>query len=122
MADEITWEDVKNTAIDIIDELDAFTPAQEGLVIDMATRKISRVKFNDDTFDARRYYAAHTASMAVNPPAGEGTQSSESIGSVSAGVTLAVNNPKPDQNILSTVYGREYWRLLQANFQSFQVG
>jgi len=122
MADEITWEDVKNTAIDIIDELDKFTAGQEKLIIDMATRRISRAKFNDDTFDARRYYAAHTASMAINPPAGEGTQASESIGSVSAGVTLAVNNPKPDQNILSTIYGREYWRILQSNYRPFHVG
>lgn len=122
MTDTITWEDVKNTAIDIIDELDAFTPAQEKLVLNMAHRRVPKVRFNDDTFDARRYYAAHQAAMMVGPAAGEGTQANESIGSVSAGVTLAVNNPTPDENFLATTYGREYWNLLQTNFQHFFVG
>lgn len=118
----ITWDDVKNTAIDLLEDLDDFTPAQEKLVIDMAIRRVPVSRFGDDTFDARRYYAAHIASMAINPAAGEGTQSSVSIDSFSSGVTLAVNNPKPDENILSTVYGREYWKLMQSNFQHFFVG
>ena len=118
----IAWEDVKNTAIDNIDLLDAFTPAQEKLVVDMANRRVPISRFGDDTFDARRFYAAHQAIMAVGPAAGEGTQANESIGSVSAGVTLAVNNPTPDKNYLATVYGREYWNILQANYQHFFVG
>ena len=122
MASTITWEDVKNTAIEIADELDAFTPQQESLVVNMANRRIPVSKFGDDTFDARRYYAAHQAAIAAGPSAGEGTTSSETIGNVSTGVTLAVNNPTPDKNFLSTVYGREYWNILQANYQAFYVG
>ena len=119
---EITWEDVKNTAQDLADELELFSPPQEKLVLDEATRRVPEVRFTTDTFDARRYYAAHIAALAITPSAGEGTRSSESIGSVSTGVTLAVNNPKPEDSILETQYGRNYWRILKANFQPMFFG
>lgn len=124
MAVTVTWEDVKNTAIDIIDELDDFTQAQQDLVLDHAEDWVRESRFItvQRTFDARRYYAAHIASMAINPPAGEGTQSSVGIDAFSSGVTLAVNNPKPEENILSTVYGREYKRLERSVFQTMFVG
>lgn len=119
---EITWEDIKNTAIELIDDLDEFTPAQQKLVLDTATRRVPEARFNADTFDARRYYAAHLAAIAITPPAGEGTRSSESIDSFSTGVTLAVNNPTAKQNFLETVYGRVYWNILETNYQPFFVG
>ncbi len=116
---DITWSDVQNTAIDIADELELFTPAQRALVIDMTNRRIAQSRYLDDTFDARRYYASHWANMAITPPAGEGTRSSESIGSVSTGVTLAVNNPPPTQTILETHYGREFHHIMQHRFVAF---
>jgi len=116
---DITWADVQNTAIDIADELEEFTPAQRALVIDMTNRRIAQSRYLDDTFDARRYYAAHWANMAITPPAGEGTRSSESIGSVSTGVTLAVNNPPPTQTILETHYGREFWHIMQHRYAGY---
>jgi hypothetical protein len=122
MAYEITWQDVESTARDIQDELGYYTPAEQKLILDMTHRRVSAAKFLEETFDARRYYAAHMASMADNPPAGEGTRSSESIGSVSTGVTLAVNNPKPTQNLLSTVYGREFYLIRESVFIPLHVG
>lgn len=122
MAYEITWDDVKNTAIDIEDELGAFTTAQQTLVLDMTHLLVPESRFLTATFDARRYYAAHWANMAITPPAGEGTRSSESIGSVSTGVTLAVNNPPPDKHILETQYGRSYWTILKTKFEGYYVG
>ena len=116
---DITWEDVKNTAHEIADDLEAFTPAQKELVINKTNRRITQKKYIEDTFDARRYYAAHWANMAITPPAGEGTRSSESIGSVSTGVTLAVNNPPPDRTIQETQYGRSFWHIMQAHFVAF---
>lgn len=124
MAVTVTWEDVKNTAIDIIEELDEFTQAQQDLVLDHAEDWVREARFLtvQRTFDARRYYAAHVASMAINPPAGEGTQNMVGIDAFSSGVTLAVNNPKPEKNILSTVYGREYKRLENSVYPAFFVG
>lgn len=121
MAYEITWEDVKNTAVDIADELEAFTTAQRDLVINMTTRRVPASVYLDDTFDARRYYAAHWANMSITPAAGEGTRSSESIGSVSTGVTLAVNNPPPDKTILETHYGREFHHIRESHYTGFYI-
>jgi hypothetical protein len=122
MAYEITWQNVKDTAIDLEIDLDAFTPGQQKLILDMATRRIVATRYFDDTFDARRYYAAHLAAMATGPAAGEGTRSSETIGSVSTGVTLAVNNPDAKHNLLSTVYGREFYQIRQTHFDGFYTG
>lgn len=122
MAFEITWEDIKNTAIDISDELDDFTTAQQDLIINAATKWVPESRFLTDTFDARRNYGAHLAVMYNGPAAGEGTRSSESIGSVSTGVTLAVNNPPARQRVLSTVYGEIYYHYEQKHFQHLFVG
>jgi hypothetical protein len=122
MTVSLTWEDVKNTAIDNLEELEEFTPAQQELVLNATVRWIPEAKFLKDTFDARRYYAAHLAMMASGPGAGEGTQSSVSIDSFSSGVTLAVNNPTAKERLLSTTYGYHYWILEQKHFQAFFVG
>ena len=122
MALPVTWEDVKNTAIDNIDELEDFSQAQQDLVLDAAILWVPEARFLTDTFDARRFYAAHLAQMHFGPGAGEGTRSSESIGSVSTGVTLAVNNPPANQRILSTTYGALYFHYERKNFTGFFVG
>lgn len=122
MAVTLTWEDVKNTAIDSYDELESFTPAQRDLVLNATVIHVPESRFLTDTFDARRYYAAHLAIMHFGPAAGEGTQSSVSIDSFSAGVTLAVNNPPANQRLLSTVYGELYFHYEQKHFQAFFVG
>ncbi len=122
MAYEITWEDVKNTAQDIADELDEFTSAQEKLVLDESTRRVPENRFNTDTFDARRYYASHLASLMITNSAGQGTVSSESIGGVSVGMTMPVNNPDAKSTILETQYGRNYYRIMQANYQPVYFG
>jgi len=116
---DITWQDVQNTAHDIADNLEDFTSTQQDLIVNMVNRRITEAKYIEDTFDARRYYAAHWANMAITPPAGEGTRASESIGSVSTGVTLAVNNPPPSQTILETQYGRSFWHIMQAHYVAF---
>ncbi len=122
MAYEITWQNVKDTALDIEIDMDAFTTSQQNLVLNMATRRVSAERYFEDTFDARRYYAAHLAAMADGPAAGEGTRSSESIGSISTGVTLAVNNPDAKHNLLSTVYGREFFMIRQAQYTGVFTG
>ena len=122
MSVTVTWEDVKNTAIDNLDELEEFTQAQQDLVLDATVKWVPEARFLKDTFDARRYYAAHLAVMAFGPGAGEGTQSSVGIDSFSSGVTLAVNNPTAKQRILSTTYGYHYWLLEQKHFPAFFVG
>lgn len=119
---DITWDDVVNTAQEIADDLAEFTPDQQNLVITMTNRRVPVSKFGDDTFDARRYFAAHWANMVITPPAGEGTRSSETIGSVSTGVTLAVNNPPPDRTILETQYGRSYYFIMRAHYDAYYVG
>lgn len=119
---EINWEDVKNTAIELEDDLEEFTPEQRSLVLNMANRRVPESKFRKDTFDARRYYACHIASLMISPAAGEGTTSSESIDSFSVSKTMPVNNPQADKTILETQYGRNYNALLMANFVPFYAG
>lgn len=119
---EITWENVKDTALDLAEFLELFTSAQRSLILNMANRRIPESRFLEDTFDARRMYAAHLAAMADGPAAGEGTRSSEAIGSVSTGVTLAVNNPDAKHNLLATVYGREYYQIRLAQFTGYFTG
>lgn len=119
---EITWENVKDTALDLAEFLELFTPSQRSLILGMANRRIPESRFLEDTFDARRLYAAHLAAMADGPAAGEGTRSNESIGSVSTGVTLAVNNPDAKHNLLATVYGREYYQIRLAQFTGYFTG
>lgn len=122
MAYEITWEDVKNTAMDIADELDEFTTVQQDRILNFVNRRITESKYDVETYDARCYYAAHWANMAITPPAGEGTRMSEGIGSVSTGVTLAVNNPPPNRTLLETQYGRGFYHIMQSRFTGFYNG
>lgn len=118
----LTWEDVLNTALDIKDELEELSTAQQNFILEDAVDWVPDSKFKPDTFNARRYYAAHLATLAIGPAAGEGTVSSESVGSVSRGVTLAVNNPKADERIKSTVYGERYFHYQRKHFQPMFVG
>jgi hypothetical protein len=111
----ITWEDVLNTAINHAEEMGAFTPAQQNLILNQVTRQVTEAKFYDDTFDARRYLAAHFAAMAIQDSAGQGTISNETIGSVSTGVTLAVNNPDAKHRMLATTYGGIVWEFIESN-------
>lgn len=122
MAYEITWQDVIDTAIDIADDLDLFTPSQQNRILNFVNNSIAETKYGVWTFDARCYYAAHWANMAITPPAGEGTRASESVGSVSTGVTLAVNNPPPEKTILETQYGRSFWHIMQRRYVGAYAG
>lgn len=118
MAYEISWDDVLDTALDLQAELGLLTVSQQNLILDMVHRRVPENRFLEDTFDARRYYAAHFAALALTPAAGEGTNANQSIGSVSRGVTLAVNNPTPDKSILETQYGRSYWEFVKNNCEN----
>lgn len=118
----LTWEDVLNTAIDLKDELEELSSAQQTFIIDEAVEWVPETKFLSDTFTARRFYAAHSAVLAIGPAAGEGTVSGESIGGVSRSVTLAVNNPAARDRILSTVFGEKYFHYEKKHFQAMFVG
>ena len=121
---EITWDDVMNTAVDIADDLAELTLAQQDLILNLVNARITKSRYitDIDTFTARRFLAAHAATKAITPPAGEGTRSSETIGSISTGVTLAVNNPTPQNGILETQYGRDFWSWMQSRYMAFYVG
>jgi len=124
MADEyeITWEDVMNTALEEKDGIKEFTASQVKLVINEASRRVKEVRFGADTFDARRYLAAHIAMMMIQISAGLGTEGSISIGGVSTSHTMPVNNPTAEQNILSTIYGRQYYELSRSKYIPFYIG
>jgi len=119
MAQEITWEDVKNTAVDIREDLDGFTQPEQDLIINLVNTQLTTAKYDSKTFDCRRFLAAHLAALALTPPAGEGTRAGESIGSVSTSVTLAVNNPTAKEGLLETQYGRQFWTWMQSRYTAF---
>ena len=113
MASEITWDNVLDTALDERDILELFTTSQQNMILDQVHLEVQESAFYDVTFDARRYLAAHLAVVSGGPSAGQGTVSSQSLGSVSIGTTMPVNNPTAEQTILETVYGRQYDRLFR---------
>lgn len=109
----ISWDNVLDTAIDQRALLETFTVSQQNLILNQVALQVPESQFYAYTFDARRYLAAHLATMAIGPAAGEGTASNQTLGDVSVGVTLAVNNPSAKQNLLATVYGREYFEIFK---------
>jgi hypothetical protein len=122
MTYEITWEDVLNTALGERPNLEPFTPPQQELVLNEATARVTTTRYGTRTFDARRYLAAHIACMMTQVSAGEGTEGSSSIGGVSVSHTMPVNNPTALQNILSTVYGRQFEEIRRSRIEAFYVG
>jgi hypothetical protein len=109
MTFEITWDEVKDTAKDIADELELFTTAQRDLVLEEAYCKVPEDVYSETTTRIlRRFWAAHVAANSLLDPAGEGALTSESIGSVSSNRNQPVNNPQADQYWGETLYGRAY--------------
>jgi hypothetical protein len=114
----IFWDDVLATAV-----LEAYESKLDPVGLENIPEKVRELILNESNlvvkfeiwgdycFDGRRYYAAHKAALAVTPSAGQGTIGSESVGSVSVSSTLAVNNPSPQEGILETHFGRQYYQL-----------
>jgi hypothetical protein len=122
MSQDITWEDVLNTALGERDSMEGFTPPQQELILSEATARVPSVRFGAMTFHARRYLAAHMAAMMTQVSAGQGTIASTSIGGISTSSTMPVNNPTAEQNLLSTVYGRQYYEIRKSKVRGFYVG
>lgn len=118
----ITWEDVLNTALGERESIEPFTPPQQELILNEAAARVPEVRFGARTYDARRYLAAHIAVMMTQISAGQGTEASVSVGGVSASHTMPVNNPTAEQNLLSTVYGRQYYEIRRSKIATFFVG
>jgi len=114
----ITWQDVEATAVLEFAESE-FDPAglaniptfSQELILDEANRVVKFFRWSENTYDGRRYYAAHKAMLAVTEAPGKGSHSGESIGSISVSDTLAVNNPDAMNGMLETHFGRQYHEL-----------
>ena len=105
----ITWEDVKHTAMEEAESLEEYPVGLQKRIIYMATLKTPYAKYKSFSHEMRCLLAAHMAVKRKIQPAGEGTISSSSIGSVSVTNTMEVNNPTARESLLSTSYGREYY-------------
>ena len=120
MAYSITWQDVLDTAKDEVDVLSAFTASQQQMILDETYCFVPET-YGDWTPIMRRYFAAHIAVQSTLESAGEGAYTTESIGGVSASKNQPVNNPAADQPILETIYGRQYWHMLQEYKKRFII-
>lgn len=80
-------------------------------VLELAARRCSERYYQGDIKRAQSLYAAHRAVMAISPAAGQGTKASENIDGESQAWTMPTNNPRPDQELLMTVYGKELWSM-----------
>ena len=119
----VTWEHVKLTAVleQAVSEFDPsglanIPKASQDLILDEANREVLFFRWNQRTFDGRRYYATHKAMLAVTAAPGKGSHSGESIGSISVSDTLAVNNPTALEGMLETHFGRQWFELQKKVF------
>ncbi len=118
----ITWEDVLMTARKERKNFEPYSPSEQAMVIEEATARVPETNYGTMTKIARRLLAAHLASMMDQVSAGQGTNATESIGSVSGSTTMPVNNPQATQNLLSTVYGRQFYEIRRTKYRGFYVG
>jgi hypothetical protein len=108
MAYPVTAEEVIDIAEAERAKLETLSTRQWDFIFVMVDKLVGQTKFGDLYKEGFTYLAAHAAVMMVTRAAGEGTLSGESLGEFSQSFTMAVNNPTPDKNILSTIYGRQY--------------
>lgn len=103
----IDWDDVKAVAKSIETELDAIPIDEQTAILNQACVHVPEI-YGGYTKPMQQYWAAHVAAQTFVLPAGEGAETTENIGSVSAARNQPVNNPHADQGHLETVYGRQY--------------
>ncbi len=97
-----------------------FTVASEQeFFLNAAARRFRRIEYGDCTAEIQAYAAAHFAQMAGTEAAGEGPPSSETIGGVSIGRTLPVNNT--DETWGETIYGRAVKKLMRSKAPTMLV-
>jgi predicted Fe-S protein YdhL (DUF1289 family) len=118
----ITWEDVLMTARFERANWEGYSPSEQAMVLEEATARVPETVYGTMTKIARRYFAAHLASMMDQVSAGQGTNATESIGSVSGSTTMPVNNPQATENLLSTIYGRQFYEVRRAKYGAFYAG
>jgi hypothetical protein len=107
MAVVIVWQDVIDIADAIATELAAFTLDQQTAILDQVCVHVPEV-YGDLTPVLQKYWAAHLANQVFTLAAGEGAETTENIGSVSASRNQPVNNPQANEGHLETTYGRTY--------------
>lgn len=109
MAFEIVWNDVlavvKDPDANAV--LAAFSVPEQDVILEETECYVPET-YGKLTKTLRRYWAAHVAVQTIVEPAGEGSNTNESIGSVNAGRNQAVNNPQASEGGLETIYGRTY--------------
>lgn len=107
MALLIDWDDVVAIAKSIENELVALPVDEQTAILNMACCHVN-VDYGCYTATMQAYWAAHVAATTFVLPAGEGAETTENIGTVSASRNQPVNNPQANQAHLETVYGRMY--------------
>ena len=107
MALLITWDNVKSIAKSIEDELDAIPVDEQTAILNQACCHVPDI-YGCYTSPMQAYWAAHIAAKTFELVAGEGAETTEGIGSVSASRNQPVNNPQAHQEHLTTIYGRMY--------------
>jgi hypothetical protein len=107
MALLITWPDVVAIASSIEEELNALPVETQTMILNMACCHVN-ADYGCYTAIMQAYWAAHVAATTFVLPAGEGAETTENIGSVSASRNQPVNNPQANEAHLETVYGRMY--------------
>jgi len=108
MAYPVTAEEVIDVAHAERAKLETLSTRQWDFIFTMVDKLVAQLRFGDLYKEGFTYLSAHAAVMMTTRSAGEGTLSGESLGEFSQSFTMAVNNPTPMQNILSTIYGRQY--------------
>lgn len=121
MAYPVTFEEV----LDIMDgersKFENITTRTQEFIFAKVDLQVDPAKWGDMYKYGFTYLAAHGIALAVDKAAGSGTLSSESLGELSQGFTMPVNNPDAKNGLLSTQYGREYADLRDTAIPSIDI-
>lgn len=115
---EASWADVLRVSKNAPDVAKFTTTSDREFFLNAAGRRFKEDQYEDFTLEIQAYATAHYAQMAQTEPAGLGPKSSESIGGISASLTLPVLNT--NEHWGETIFGRMVKKIMaQAAFPNF---
>jgi uncharacterized protein DUF4054 len=90
-------------------------------ILEETALKCKESVYKDHWKKAQAYYAAHIAVQAKLPATGLGSLSSESFPEGQVSYLIPTLNPKADEEILMTTYGRRYNSIKKSRIVKFRV-
>jgi hypothetical protein len=104
----VTFEEVLDVMNGELSKFENITVRAQETIFTMVDKLVGEDYWGDLYKEGFLYLSAHYFALSVDRVAGSGTLSSESLGEISQGFTMPVNNPTAREGLYSTQYGRTY--------------